>query len=58
MLIRQLTLSIIASLYLSTAFAHPKHHHEESSSSSEHPDYSVMLKNNHNDELRNQIVNV
>jgi hypothetical protein len=56
--IRQLTLSIIASLYLSTAFAHPKHHHEESSSSSEHPDYSVMLKNNHNDELRNQIVNV
>ena len=58
MLIRQLTLPIIASLYLSTAFAHPKHHHEESSSSSEHPDYSVMLKNNHNDELRNQIVNV
>ncbi|MEG0197430.1 MAG: tetratricopeptide repeat protein [Acinetobacter sp.] len=58
MLIRQLTLAIVVSLYLSTAIAHPKHHHEESSSDSEHPNYAVMLKNNHNDELRNQIVNV
>jgi len=58
MLIRQLTISSIAIFYLSTALAHPKHHHEHASDTSEDSNYSVLLKNNHNDELRNQIVNV
>lgn len=56
MIKHKISIFILAQLFISPLYAHPKHHESQEQQQVNQAYYTGLLKNSHNDELRNQVV--